>query len=245
MNSPVNFALVVPLANEAKEFHPLVESISKTLAALESGTVYFVVDTVSKDNTLELCRKLNERDKRFITIYEPGNKNVVDAYLRGYREAYERGHEFMIEMDAGLSHDPAAIPQFLNAYTAGYDCVFGSRFIKGGSMGDSSFKRRFLSLTGTVLSNVLLGTKLYDMTSGYQGFKRSIVKQVLDRGLLSKAHFYQTEVRYLLREKSYLEIPIHYKAPSPSVSQGAIMDSIKLLFYYFFKRISFKAQIIP
>ncbi len=244
MNKPVNFALIIPLANEAKEFKLLVEAVSDTLTELACGTVYLIVDDASKDNTLDLCKELSKTDTRFITVFEPLNRNVVDAYLRGYREAYERGHEFIIEMDAGLSHDPAALPLFLDAYTSGYDCAFGSRFMKGASMSDSGFKRKFLSLTGTILSNVMLGTKLRDMTSGYQGFKRAIVKQVLDRGLLSKAHFYQTEVRYLLRKKSYVEIPIHYRAPSPSVSQGAIMDSIRLLFYYFLKRISFNAQII-
>jgi len=244
MNERIDFALVIPLANEAEEFQLLVNAVSTTLTKVKSGTVYLVIDKISRDNTLALCRKLSEKDSRFVTVYEPLNKNVVDAYLRGYREAYNNGHEFIIEMDAGLSHDPAAIPLFLDAYRAGIDCTFGSRFIKGGSMDDSNFKRKFLSLSGTVLSNLMLGTKLSDMTSGYQGFKNTIVKQILDYGLLSKAHFYQTEVRYLLRKKSYAEIPIHYRAPSPSVSQGAIMDSIKLLFYYFFKRISFKAQII-
>ena len=244
MSDVINFALIIPLANEAKEFQLLVNAVSETLNKLQCGTVYLIVDTVSKDNTLELCRNLSAQDLRFITVYEPLNKNVVDAYLRGYKEAYLKGHEFIIEMDAGLSHDPASIPLFLEAYKGGYECAFGSRFMKGGSMNDSNFKRKFLSLTGTILSNVMLGTKLQDMTSGYQGFKRSIVKQILDHGLLSKAHFYQTEVRYLLRKKSFIEIPIHYKAPSPSVSQGALKDSIKLLFYYFFKRISFNAQII-
>lgn len=240
-----DFAVIIPLANEAREFSLLISAITNTLNKLNGGTVYLVVDDASKDNTLELCRTLSRMDPRFITIYEPLNKNVVDAYLRGYKEAYQKGHEFIIEMDAGLSHDPASLPLFLEAYQAGHDCVFGSRFMKGGSMSDSSLKRRFLSFAGTLLSNLMLGSKLYDMTSGYQGFKRNIVQQILERGLLSKAHFYQTEVRYLLRRKNYIEIPIHYKAPSPGVSPAAIQNSIKLLFYYFLKRISFKAQIIP
>jgi dolichol-phosphate mannosyltransferase len=244
METLIDFALVIPLANEAAEFKPLVDAISETLDTLKSGKAYFIVDTVSKDNTLELCKNLSLKDPRFVTIYEPKNRNVVDAYLRGYKEAYGQGHEFILEMDAGLSHDPKTIPLFLEAYKAGYDCVFGSRFVNGGSMDDSSFKRRFLSRGGTFLANSLLGTTLKDMTSGYQGFTRAVVKQILDRGLLSKAHFYQTEVRYLLRKKNSIEIPIRYRAPSPSVSPGAIQDSIKLLFYYFFKRISFKAQIL-
>lgn len=240
----VDFAIIVPMANEAPEFGVFVAELSDTLLRIGSGKVYFVVDKVSKDNTLELCNALSARDNRFITVYEPGNRHIVDAYLRGYREAYNNGHEYIIEMDAGMSHDPKAIPMFLRVLNEGNECAFGSRFINGGSIQDSNFKRTFLSRFGTFLSNWMLGSKMYDMTSGYQGFHATVVKQVLDYGLLSKAHFYQTEIRYLLRHKRYAEIPIHYRAPSPSVSQRAINDSLKVLFHYFKKRISFKAVII-
>jgi len=244
MEVNTDFAVVIPLANEEAEFAPFAEALQAVLTKLGNGSVYFVVDTVSKDNTLELSRQLSSRDQRFVCIYEPLNKNVVDAYLRGYREAYERGHEIIIEMDAGLSHDPGSLPEFLSAFAGGFDCVFGSRFMKGGAMPDSSLKRKILSKGGTLLSNFLLGSQLHDMTSGYQGFKREVVKQVLDYGLKSKAHFYQTEVRYLLRKKKWTEIPITYRAPSPSVSQNSINNSLQLLFYYFIKRISFRASAI-
>jgi dolichol-phosphate mannosyltransferase len=239
-----NFAIIIPMANESAEFKLFTGELVHMLDKLKSGTVYFVVDNVSKDNTLALCQSLSERDPRFVCIFEPGNKNVVDAYLRGYKAAYDAGHELIIEMDAGMSHDPKAIPMFLRVLNEGNECAFGSRFINGGSIQDSNFKRTFLSRFGTILSNILLGSSMYDMTSGYQGFHRHIVKQVLDYGLLSKAHFYQTEVRYLLRKKRFAEIPIHYRIPSPSVSQKAIANSIRVLLFYFFKRLSFQSKII-
>ena len=108
----------------------------------------------------------------------------------------------------------------------------------------SGFKRRFLSSAGTMLSNSLLGTRLNDMTSGYQGFSRDVVKKILDYGLRSKAHFYQTEIRYLLRKMKCIEIPITYHATSPGVSFFAIRNSISLLLYYFMKRMFFNAAII-
>ncbi len=113
--------------------------------------------------------------RRFRTVWAPENRNVVDAYLRGFRAAYDGGHEFIVEMDAGLSHDPAAIPRFLRALADGHECVFGSRFCPGGSMAESSFFRRTLSRSGTVLSNTLLGTRLADMTSGFEAFRRDVI----------------------------------------------------------------------
>lgn len=239
-----DFAVIIPMANEENEFDPFVQSLMMVLDAIQSGMVYFIVDNVSKDNTLELCKKLSDSDNRFKTIWAPENKNVVDAYLKGYKTALENKHEIIIEMDAGLSHDPRALTMFLRVLNEGNECAFGSRFINGGSIWKSSFKRTLLSRVGTIVSNILLGSKLYDMTSGYQGFHACIVKKFLDHGLKSKAHFYQTELRYLLRKSRYAEIPIHYRAPSPSVSKKAIYNSLYTLFYYFVKRITGKAPVI-
>lgn len=239
-----NFGIVIPMANESEDFEKFVSSLKNVLDKLESGEVYFVIDNVSKDNTLELSKELSAKDNRFHTVWAPENRNIVDAYLRGYKEALENDHEYIIEMDAGLSHDPRAIPMFLRVLNEGNECAFGSRFINGGSIWDSTWKRTFLSKSGTRLSNILLGSRMYDMTSGYQGFHTNIVEKFINYKLLSKAHFYQTELRYLLRKTRYAEIPIHYRAPSPSVSQSAIKNSFSVLFHYFFLRLKRKAPYI-
>jgi dolichol-phosphate mannosyltransferase len=236
-----NFAVVVPMANEEAEFTAFTAALQQALDDLGSGTVYFVVDNVSKDNTLALCRDLARSDPRFVTVWAPENRNVVDAYIRGFREACEKGHACVVEMDAGLSHNPAQLPRFLDGLQAGYECVFGSRNMPGGSNADSPPLRRLLSATGTLLANLLLGSRLQDMTSGYEAFHRDVVKDILDRPLRSQAHFYQTELRYLLRRRNWLEVPITYRAPSPSISRKAVVNSLKCLLYYFRRRLSGKA----
>ena len=215
--------------------------LRSTLDRVGGGKVYFVVDEVSKDNTRELCEDLAARDPRFATVWAPENKNVVDAYLRGFRAAYDAGHEIIIEMDGGLSHDPRALPMFLRVLNEGNECAFGSRFCNGGSMADSPLKRRLLSRVGTLLSNWLLGTRMDDMTSGFQGFHRNVIASLLSYPLRSRAHFYQTEIRYLLRKHRYAEVPIHYRAPSNSVSNKAIRNSLQTLAYYFRKRLTGQA----
>ena len=167
-----NFALVIPMANEEKDFNIFIEEIKNILSLLGSGKVYFVVDNASVDNTKKICEDLSFIDDRFELIWAPDNKNVVDAYLKGYKVALLNGHDFIIEMDAGMSHDPRAIPLFLRVLNEGNDCAFGSRFINGGSIQESSRRRTYLSKVGTFVSNVLLGTNFKDMTSGFQGFHK-------------------------------------------------------------------------
>jgi len=234
---PNNWAAVIPLANEEFEFPELAAALSLVMDAVAGGTVYFIVDRVSKDQTLACCEQLEKRDPRFKTRWIAENRNVVDAYINGFKEALKDGHEIIIEMDGGMSHDPRAIPAFLRAMNEGNDCAFGSRYINGGSMVDSPFKRRLLSKGGTILARILLGAKLADMTSGYQAFRRTVLLKVVDYPLLSKAHFYQTELRHLLRSQKLIEVPIHYRAPSPRVSKGAIRNSLRVLIHYFLRRL--------
>jgi dolichol-phosphate mannosyltransferase len=239
-----NFAVVVPMANEELEFNSFIRALKNALDDLNTGTVYFVVDHASKDCTLELCQKLSQEDPKFVTIWAPDSHNVVDAYITGYKAALEKRHDYIIEMDAGLSHDPSALPMFLRVLQEGNECAFGSRFINGGSIFDSNWKRLFLSKWGTYLSNFLLGTRLHDATSGYQGFHANIVEKFVAYPLMSKAHFYQTEMRFLLRKSRYMEVPIHYRAPSPSVSKKAIYNSLHTLLHYFYLRLIGKAPAI-
>ena len=232
-----DWAVIVPMANEAPDFDAFIGVLGPVLDRLGSGKVYFIVDKASKDNTLELCQQLSAKDPRYVTVWSPENKNVVDAYMKGFRVAYDAGHEIIIEMDGGLSHDPRALPMFLRVLNEGNECAFGSRFCNGGSMADSPIKRRLLSKTGTFLSTWLLGTTMDDMTSGFQGFHRSVVTELLKYPLRSKAHFYQTELRYLMRKHRFAEVPIHYRAPSNSVSQKAIRNALDTLMYYFGRRL--------
>lgn len=237
MNYTDNWAVVIPLANEEKELPELIFALQEVMNQLYGGKIYFVVDTVSKDLTLRSCQEIERQDSRFKTLWIPENRNVVDAYINGYKQALKEGHEILIEMDGGLSHDPRAIPAFLRALNEGNDCAFGSRYINGGSMVDSPFSRRFLSKGGSVLARCLLGVKMADLTSGYQAFRRSILEPLVDYPLRSRAHFYQTEVRYLLRRHKWIEVPIHYRAPSPNVSRGAIRNSFAVLAWYVGKRL--------
>jgi dolichol-phosphate mannosyltransferase len=232
-----NWSVIIPMANEEEHFQPLISRLKEMMDRLKSGKVYLVVDTVSVDDTRRLCEKISKEDDRFVTVWAPENRNVVDAYMKGYIAALENDHELIIEMDAGLSHDPYALPMFLRVLNEGNECAFGSRFINGGSIVDSHIRRRFLSKAGSHLANICLGTKLWDMTSGYQGFSRKIVEKFVKLKLMSTGHFYQTELRFLLKKSRYMEIPIHYKAPSPNVNINSILNSLKCLIFYTFMRL--------
>lgn len=87
--------------------------------------------------------------------------------MEGFAKALSDNADYIIEMDGGGSHLPDELPQFIEKLNEGYDCVWGSRFVKGGEISNHPLYRRVLSSGGTFLSKLILDTKLKDMTSGY------------------------------------------------------------------------------
>ena len=133
-------------------------------------------------------------------------------------------------MDGGGSHMPSEIPQFLDKLEEGYDCVWGSRFMKGGSMREQVWYRRFLSRGGTILSNLVLGTKLEDMTSGFEGFQRKVLEEMKLDCFMSTGHMYQTEMRFYCRNLKTIEVPIHYVGSASSLKASSVTEALRLLF---------------
>lgn len=218
----------------ANERDSAVNFVTEVLAAcapfgFKSVTFFAVLDRVSKDGTLELMRGLEQTREGVRVVWAPENRSVVDAYLRGYREALDAGCEWILEIDAGYSHQPTDIPAFFEKMSEGFDCVFGSRFCAGGQITDSSLKRKVISRGGTFLANLLLGTKLTDMTSGFELFTRAALEQVLASGIHSRGHFFQTEIKAHCQSLRVAEVPIHYRSASDSVNKSVLKDAFRNL----------------
>jgi dolichol-phosphate mannosyltransferase len=238
--SRVNLGVVCPMANERDSAERFVREV---LAACEpfrfkSLTFFAVLDRVSRDGTLDLLRELEATVPHLRVVWAPENRCVVDAYLRGYREALDSGCDWVLEIDAGYSHQPSDIPAFFEKMLEGNDCVFGSRFCHGGRITESALKRQVISRGGTFLTNLLLGTRLTDMTSGFELFSRAALQEVLRRGVNSRGHFFQTEIKAHCQHLRFTEVPIHYRAASDSVNNNVLKDAFVNLWRLFRARFS-------
>jgi dolichol-phosphate mannosyltransferase len=238
----VNLGIVCPMANERATAVRFVTSLLRQCDALQVAPVrlFVVLDRKSTDGTRELLEALRPSEPRLRLVWAPENRCVVDAYVRGYREALAAGCQWILEIDAGYSHQPEDLPAFMEKLPQGYDCVFGSRFCAGGQVSETPWQRRLLSRGGTWLANLLLGTRLRDMTSGYQLFSRPALEGVLARGIQSRGHFFQTEVKAYCRRLRVVEVPIHYRAASNSVNSRVLKDAFANLWRLFGLRLSGK-----
>jgi len=223
----IRLGVVCPMANEGDEAVSFCKDVLDQCTGFKQVTFFAVFDRVTTDSSLEQMRDLARIEPRLSVVWAPENRSAVDAYQRGYREALESGSDWILEIDAGYSHLPSDIPQFFDAIEQGMDCVFGSRIL--GSFGKSPLKRRFISMGGTVLTNAVLGTRQTDMTSGFEMFTRQALQSVLDRGIKSKAHFFQTEIKTYCRKMRIVEVPISYQVASPRLKFAAVKDAFRQL----------------
>lgn len=227
--SEINLGIACPMANESESAVRFVQAVLDQCRGLRSVRFFAVVDTVSKDDTKERLQALAAVEPRLEVVWAPENECVVDAYIRGYRAALDGNSDLVLEIDGGFSHDPGEIPQFLDRIAQGYDCVFGSRFVKGGSIRDSSLWRRFVSRGGSLVTNLLLGTRLSDMTSGFELFRADVLRMVLNTGIRSRGPFFQTEIKFFCRNLQVAEVPITYRNASAPVGIRQLSESFRNL----------------
>jgi hypothetical protein len=70
---------------------------------------------------------------------------------------------------------------------------------------------------------------MHDMTSGFECFTRDALQGVVDQGVQSRAHFFQTEIRTRMHDLKWVEIPIHYNSPSSVVGKASLSEAFRIL----------------
>src|SRR5580765_3195434 len=102
---------IVPTYNERENITRIIGAILDQDPRLE----ILVVDDGSPDGTGDIVEGIMQHEPRLHIIRRPRKMGLGTAYLAGFAWALEKGYDFVFEMDADFSHDPAHLPQFLSA----------------------------------------------------------------------------------------------------------------------------------
>lgn len=205
-----NVTVVVPTYNEAANLPTLVEQ----LAALAlPGLHLLVVDDGSPDGTGEVARHLAPRlEGRVHVLERPGKLGLGSAYKQGFAWALEHGADYIVEMDADLSHSPSYLPRMLERIQHA-DVVVGSRWTKGGGV-DSNWglSRRLLSRGGSLYARLCLGLRVRDTTTGFKCFRREALAGLNFAEIKSSGFGFQVEMAWLCQRQGYQveELPIRF-----------------------------------
>lgn len=199
--------VIVPTYDESPT---ILDAIAGLFQAVPDDVDLLVVDDSSPDGTAELVRnEMGSRDDRLNLLVRPAKTGLGRAYIDGFRWALERGYEAVVEMDADLSHDPAAVPSLLEAL-AEADLAIGSRYVAGGSVRNWGRARRALSRGGNLYARWMLRLPVRDATSGFRAF-RSEVLQAQDLDTVA-SHGYAFQIEMVRRVHAaggtVVEVPI-------------------------------------
>jgi dolichol-phosphate mannosyltransferase len=213
--------VVIPCRNESSSIEQLVT------AALTHADHVFVANDGSTDTTADVATAAGAT-----VISVPANRaGLAGVYACGLRAALASHgeHAYIAEMDAGGSHDPAALPAFWAAlHTA--DIAAGCRFNLPGAHYSGAWQRRLLSLGGTIVTNAINGTAFRDATSGFIAYRGTALARLLAAPWASTGHYYQTELRLRARQLgiTIVEVPIHYRNSSSSLNWRSIVEALRL-----------------
>lgn len=209
MNTP-KVAVVVPTYNEAENLPVLAER----LFALDvPEVVLIVVDDGSPDGTGEVAKQLARRyDGRVELVQRHRKEGLGPAYVAGFAHALDAGADFIVQMDADLSHQPEYIPEFIDALGEA-DVVIGSRYVSGGGVDeDWGIMRRLISSGGNWGIRTVTGVKVRDATGGFKAFRRSVLRS-LDFSQIRCAGFgFQAEINHACERMGFavIERPITF-----------------------------------
>ena len=196
----------MPTYNEKENIAEIVGAVLK----LERGIEMLVIDDNSPDGTGGIVDSMAAVDPRIHVIHRPGKLGLGSAYITGFTWALANtGAKYVFEMDADFSHDPSAIPQFLEAITTN-DLVIGSRYIRGISVVNWPLERLILSYAANKYTHFVTGLPIKDATGGFKCFRREVLEALpLDR-IRSDGYSFQIEVNFYCWKKGFriTEIPI-------------------------------------
>ena len=168
-----------------------------------------IIDDSSPDGTAKTVKKLIENDKYLYLIRRPEKLGLASAYCEGFKWAIEKDFDYIMQMDADLSHDPKDILKFLDKIDSS-EVIIGSRYKTGVNVVNWPLHRLLLSYFANIYARIFTGMDIYDLTSGFKSIKTDILREINLDEIKSEGYSFQIEMNFLCVNKGYKisEIPI-------------------------------------
>ncbi|MBL7136654.1 MAG: polyprenol monophosphomannose synthase [Candidatus Marinimicrobia bacterium] len=213
----VNSLVIIPTYNERKN----VATVIKKLNSLNTDVDILVVDDNSPDGTAEIVKGLQKECKNLTLLKRSGKLGLGTAYIKGFDWALERRYQYILEMDADLSHNPDDVPRLIKECKKGYDLVIGSRYCDGVNVINWPIKRLLLSYSANKYTRIVTGLPIKDATAGFKCFNRKVLENINFNRVKSSGYSFQIEMNFRVWKKGYSlkEIPIVFEERSEGKSK--------------------------
>jgi dolichol-phosphate mannosyltransferase len=221
--------VIIPTYNEKENVRTVIERVLGTDARLE----ILIVDDNSPDKTGDIVEAETKTNPRVHLMRRPGKMGLGTAYRDGFAWALQRDYEYIFEMDADFSHDPAHLPIFLEAIQDA-DFVIGSRYLDANvTVVNWPMRRLLLSYGANIYVRVVTGMRLWDATGGFKCFRRRVLAAIDLKDVRSNGYAFQIEMSFRAFRKGFkgVEIPIVFSDRThgqSKMNKGIMIEAIRI-----------------
>lgn len=198
--------VIIPTYNEKEN----IEAIIRAVMQLEGGFHVLVVDDSSPDGTAAIVQNLmQEFPERLHLTVRKTKDGLGRAYIHGFKWAIEHQYDYIFEMDADFSHNPADLIRLYQA-CENADMSVGSRYSQGVNVVNWPMGRVLLSYFASKYVRMVLGVPIADTTAGFVCFKRHTLEALDLDNIRLKGYGFQVEMKYRIFKKGFIivEVPI-------------------------------------
>jgi len=190
--------IVTPTYNESKNIESLITSLNK----LDPNYHILVIDDNSPDYTAKIVIQLQKKYKNLYLANRSEKQGLGTAYCYGFKWALERDYDYIVQIDADLSHNPKDVPRMVELLNE-YDLVIGSRYCDGISVVRWPLRRLILSYFANSYSRFITGVKLTDLTAGFKAWRREVLENINLDNIRSQGYAFQIEMNFHAERKGY------------------------------------------
>ncbi|MFN3950961.1 MAG: polyprenol monophosphomannose synthase [Thermaurantimonas sp.] len=221
--------VIIPTYQEAENIQALLHAIMNLSVPYD----VLIVDDGSPDGTADLVRKVqSEYPGRIHLIERSAKQGLGTAYIAGFKFALRHRYDYIFEMDADFSHNPADLIRLFEACKdGGADLAIGSRYVRGVNVINWPMSRVVLSYFASRYVRFITGLPVHDATAGFKCYARRVLESInLDR-VRFIGYAFQIEMKYIAWKKGFTirEIPVIFTDRSTGtskMSKGIIKEAI-------------------
>ncbi len=220
--------VIIPTYRESENIEALVRAISSLTIPFD----ILIVDDNSPDNTAGIVKDLQGTFKNLHLIERSGKLGLGTAYIAGFKWALQKQYDFIFEMDADFSHDPADLVRLYNTCrNGGADVAIGSRYISGVNVINWPLSRVLLSYFASIYVRIITGMKIMDTTAGFKCYKREVIENIRPAHIRAVGYAFQIEMKFTAWKLGYkiVEVPIIFtdrKLGSSKMSGGVFGEAL-------------------
>lgn len=184
--------VIIPTYKERDNLPELLDIIWKS----SPGLHVLIADDYSGDGAPEYVKSRPEYGSRLFLSERQVKEGLARAYLAGFDWALQRPYDYILQMDADLSHDPIDLPKLLEQAAKGDDLVLASRYYHGVRVLNWEISRLLLSLGASFYVRVLTRMPFMDPTGGFKCYKADLLRKIVARKIVSQGYAFQIETLF-------------------------------------------------